>query len=1034
MLNLCFLGRPLILDGGEPVTGFVSDKALALFSYLALNEGFHSRQSLAGLLWGDVSEKRARRSLRVALHNLRQLFPDYLDVTRKEAAFVQDRAVQIDVRTFEGLVRQNEVDALDRAAALYCGSFLEGLVVDGQAAFEAWRRGEQERLRLLLLQVLERLADRQAAQGCLVEAEQTVRRLLALEPWSEVFHRRLMLLLARQGKYGAALAQFEQCRDALATGLKLDPMPETEALKRRIQRLRITPRPNLPAQSSPLLGRERELEELYARLVSDQTRLLTIVGLGGVGKTRLAVEVAARQRPFFLDGVFWVSLSGTTEHTELPGDLLTALGTESGPEQTPRERLLDFLRNKELLLVLDNFEHLLGGTALVGEILQTAPAVNFLVTSRVPLRLQAEHVYSLYGFRSADWQTRAEANADPAVQLFLEHARRISPSFALQEDELPALRALLRLTDGLPLALILVAGFAEVLTLREIVTEIDNSLDFLESTHGDLPTRQRSIRAIFEATLERLSERERARFAALSVFRGGFTMEAARAVTGCLPRDLVRFAALTIVTRGMQGRFGVHELLRQFAAERLALGGAEAALDAHSCYYMQTLARLLPDLKGRDQLGALDFIDADFDNLRTAWRRAAAQGHWEHFQEASQSLCLYSLFRSRHFDGIELFQVALASNRATQSARAHLLAGRNLLQQRVDRRDEMLASIPELRAATEATADPDTIAYCRLMLGQTLHYRSEDREEAALLLASARRYYTEVQDPFYSALALWREGLVQVVIGQECRGMALWRRGVKLARSAGDRYVTGTILHNLGSVTANREGPTEQAERYFREAVALRSEVGARAHYAHSLGTLSLLLDSREGDVGPGLALLEEALAIARAHDVPYIQASLLGQLAWYRVREQQYEESLALTAEALSFTRKGSYVWANLCAVRGITLLSLGDTNEAALFLKRFLTARVSDAQLHILDGHLAYLGIVLARQDKPDLGAELFAYGLGQTGYLPAPGLAVDVFRFQSELEEALGEAGFAAAWDRGSLLDPTVAVTRALASFES
>lgn len=264
--------------------------------------------------------------------------------------------------------------------------------------------------------------------------------------------------------------------------------------------------------------------------------------------------------------------------------------------------------------------------------------------------------------------------------------------------------------------------------------------------------------------------------------------------------------------------------------------------------------------------------------------------------------------------------------------------------------------------------------------------------------------------------------------------MALWRRGVKLARSAGDRYVTGTILHNLGSVTANREGPTEQAERYFREAVALRSEVGARAHYAHSLGTLSLLLDSREGDVGPGLALLEEALAIARAHDVPYIQASLLGQLAWYRVREQQYEESLALTAEALSFTRKGSYVWANLCAVRGITLLSLGDTNEAALFLKRFLTARVSDAQLHILDGHLAYLGIVLARQDKPDLGAELFAYGLGQTGYLPAPGLAVDVFRFQSELEEALGEAGFAAAWDRGSLLDPTVAVTRALASFQS
>ena len=1043
MLDLRFLGPPRVSREGERVTAFVTNKALALFVYLSLNEGHHSRRVLAGLLWGGVSAKRARRSLRVVLHNLRQLFPEYLAVTRKRVAFVHEQPVRLDVTAFEALAGQNELDALVRAAALYRGSFLEGLSVEGEAAFQVWLRGEQERLRLLLLQVLERLAEQYVAGGCWSEAEETMRRLLALEPWSEVAHRQLMLLLARQGAYGAALAQYEQCRALLEAELGLHPMPETEALQRRIRRLRTTPRHNLPAPTDPIVGREPDLAALGALLRDEAVRLVTITGLGGVGKTQLAAAAAARQRAFFLDGLWWAPLAGITDARVLPAALLTALGVERAGDVEPEAQLLDFLRDREMLLVLDNFEHLLGehvlaGTGFLTEILQTAPAVKLLVTSRVPLKLQAEHVYPLSGLPFSTWTTVAEAQAQPGVRLFLEHARRVSPSFTLREEDLAALQRLVELTEGLPLALIMAAGFAKVLRPGEIAAEIAGSLDFLEAAHRDVPLRQRSMRAIFEAAWERLGERERDLFAALSLFRG-FTLAAARAVTAAAglgtlsPRDLARLAERSLVAREGEGRFDLHELLRQFAGERLeGAGRAEAVRDAHADHYMGALARLLPALKGKDQLGAVAAIEADFANIRRAWRSASVRGRWEHFPAASQSLCLFSLFRSRHFEGIDLFQYALQGGERQQPAYPYLLAGCKFLERQAGLTEEALSSVPELRALIDRPGDPHAQRYCRLVLGLMLASHGEP-EEALALLAGVEAEYHDKKDHFYTAVALWRSGLVYDRAGQVEPARNTYQRGLEMAQEGGDRYVASVLSNNLGTTLWRQEGAGEAAESYFQTAARLTKELGANHWYAYILGILSRLRAARAGDLAAGRALLEEALSVPRAHDVAWVRAGLLLTLALSHWFEREYEQVLALTHEVLALGKGARAGRPRAIILRAVAHHALGEHEKATELAKQWLEGTAKDPPGGKQDDFFPYIGLLLAERGANERAVEALAYGLSQFGADAGAAFDPHIARLRAELEERLGSERFAAAWERGEGLDAVAIAGELLEALE-
>jgi predicted ATPase/DNA-binding CsgD family transcriptional regulator len=344
---------------------------------------------------------------------------------------------------------------------------------------------------------------------------------------------------------------------------------------------------NLPSAMTLLIGRERELAEIQ-KLLDRDARLISLVGPGGIGKTRLALEVARQHVGRFANGAAFANLAPLRSAEGLVPALSQALRFKpaggGGERRDARQQLLDYLRDKALLLVLDNFEHLQAGAPLLTDILAAAPQVTLLVTTRERLKLRVEQVYAVPGLAFSDWKTVEEAQEAPAARLFVHYGRRVRPGFALREEELEALQQIVRLVAGMPLALILASAWLELLTPSEIASEIARNLDFLAADYRDLPARQRSVRAVFETTWARLEKREQELFAAFSVFRGGFTLEAAREVAGSSLRDLLGLANRSLLARGEEGRFEVHELLRQFSAEELARSpvAVEAIRDRHS--------------------------------------------------------------------------------------------------------------------------------------------------------------------------------------------------------------------------------------------------------------------------------------------------------------------------------------------------------------------------------------------------------------------------------------------------------------------
>lgn len=437
---------------------------------------------------------------------------------------------------------------------------------------------------------------------------------------------------------------------------------------------------NLPQQLTPFVGREDELSRLATLLTDPTSKLVTILGPGGIGKTRLAIEAARTQGNAFTDGVYFVSLAPLDDPSLIISPIAEAINfsfhvrdqREQWEADYQTEQLMDYLRGKEILLVLDNVEHLLtpalpslaewkrGAEKLVADIIRNAPKIKILATSRERLSLQGETLFRLEGL---EYPKRLQSEEMPdietysAVELFVKSAGRVRTGFELTPDNLAAVSDICRLVDGMPLGVELAAAWVELLSPAEIVTEVQNSLDFLETTLRDIPSRQRSIRSVFETTWQRLTETERGVFQQLSIFRGGFTRKAAETVTSTsLPvlRALVNKSLLRV---DFKGRYQIHELLRQFGAERLAASpaGDAATRDRHCEYYAAFLNNKETDLIGPNQGQALAEMEVEIDNARAAWNWAVGQAKFDEMEQLMESLCEFYRVRGQLDEGYETF-------------------------------------------------------------------------------------------------------------------------------------------------------------------------------------------------------------------------------------------------------------------------------------------------------------------------------------------------------------------------------------------
>ena len=414
---------------------------------------------------------------------------------------------------------------------------------------------------------------------------------------------------------------------------------------------------NLPSQLTAFIGRETELASLKNLLSSAQNRLVTLVAPGGMGKTRLSLEAAAQMVQTFPQGIYFVALDRISSADQIVQAVADVLPISLASNEDPKSRIVEYLRDKKILLVMDNFEHVLEGATFVQDILRAAPQVQVLASSRAKLNLSGETIFNIEGLTVGE--SHLEKNS--ALQLFAQGARRTQPKFELNEATLPAVTRICRMVDGMPLAILLAAAWIDTLSVDEIGFEIENSLDMLETEKRDVPDRQRSVRAVIESSWNQVDVTAQNLLKRLSVFRGGFTRSAAQETAGASLRGLSQLVDKALLRRDPDtGRYSIHELLRQYAEEQLKLSADEerAAHENHAKYFADFMRVRGAHVRDQQQKTALMDIEADIDNIRIAWIYWADQQGALHLMEFVGALWIFFEIRGSFTPAIQFFEDA----------------------------------------------------------------------------------------------------------------------------------------------------------------------------------------------------------------------------------------------------------------------------------------------------------------------------------------------------------------------------------------
>jgi predicted ATPase/DNA-binding SARP family transcriptional activator len=861
-LTLEVLGTLQVIKDRAPITKFESDKVRALLVYLAVQaDAPQRRDKLIGLLWPDCPEQTARHNLSQTLFSLRQAIgdhkskPPFLFTTREEIQFNSSSNFSLDLSDFNSHLDavaahkhayahlcETCAQLLQKAAALYRGKFLEQFFLPDSEVFEEWAVAQRESLHQHALDALAQLAAYHDQRGQYDRARQSAARQLELDPWREEAHRQLMRAFALSDQRSAALAQYETCRRVLADELGVEPAPETHELYEQIRggklqaapRAQPTPPSNLPIAPTTFIGRDAEMETLCNLLRDPECHLLTILGPGGIGKSRLAIETAARQRAQLSDGVFFVPLASLSSTQFVAPTIADAIGLTFSGTAEPRAQLVNYLRDKTMLLVLDNFEHLLDASELVTEILQRAPRVKMVTTSRERLNLQGEWLFDLRGLSVPSPNQVDRIEKSSAVELFLQRARRVQPGITLQTEDRSAMLRICQLVEGLPLALELAATWVSMLSFAEIAREIERNLDFLASATRDVPGRHQSLRATFEHSWKLLATEERSALCGLAIFQGGFDRDAAEQIVGATLPRLAALVSKSLVRRTESGRYDLHEVIRQYALAHLAEEPArEIALrDQHSEYYLRQLCRREKNLKSAALCETLRELTDEIGNLRAAWAWAIAHEKFSALDDALMAFGrLFELggWLREGIDQIELIVQPLRHK--IETAERNRALGKALGQQalfyfRWGKFEHALTIFDESVALLRPLNDLVALTHS-LVYSSVLMHLHGDLERAQTLLNEASTCAQAARDDWFIAYVRLNLGYIASLLGRYDEGYREMIAGIALWRKLGDPQAIALGLNFLSPTVVHLQRYAE-AEQNMRESLELCEQAGNR--------------------------------------------------------------------------------------------------------------------------------------------------------------------------------------------------------------
>lgn len=740
----------------------------------------------------------------------------------------------------------------------------------------------------------------------------------------------------------------------------------------------IPPLRNLPYQTTPFVGRDAELDELRTILENPNIRLLTILASGGMGKTRIALEAAEQQINNFADGVYFVPLQALSEIEQIiPAIASSCFFSFQADQPIRKQQLLDFLANKQMLLLIDNWEHLLDYANLLNDILTAAPKVKILATSREKLNLLGETTFVLEGMKFPAWEIQEDALSYDAVQLLMLAAQRVKPDWKVSQDNLDYVARICHLTQGMPLGILLAASWLDVYSLERICDEIQKNVDILETEMRDVPERQRSIRAVFDYSWERLQHTEQDVLMRISVFRGGCTPQAVEKITGANPRIFQSLINKALLTKNKNGRYDIHELLRQYAEKRLYQSStADDTLDAHMHYYAQALRELESHLEDHRMIEAIQTIEGDFENIRIAWLRAIELADEQVLNAMCECLHEFVTVQVSSEALALLEKSALLEGRISRAIWGRLLTRRMKPSMGGDGNYQKLLE-QALDIAREHN-DEKEIVINLLILGNTLGWQGQ--ADVAIKMLEEALALSEIRGNIY--FQAWSRHYLATCYGNNFylleETQHLYKDAYTLFKQVQHPFGMGSTLMELSYFTLLEATSNAMAkgQKYLEEALIHTRKVGAAQQLVNVLGELGEV-EGYFGRFDKAESYETESYQIAFASGNRLIIQKALFSRARTLVQQERYQEALAITDEMYTRlterTDATEFYMANL--MRGTALCGLARYKEAILLIDHHLIHHFKQDAPLTRARILAFKGLIMAHQEQQERALELFA-----------------------------------------------------------